>query len=112
VIFENCVKVQNKLSLQVREEFQWSQEWLIERFDTINTALDFFFLFSFITLIDLIEIWHTAALDVDAIDIDSVPKPVNFVALIHAAVNEGFSQIVLNTKVAENARWHQAIALQ
>jgi hypothetical protein len=44
-------------------------------------------------------------------EMDSIPKPINFVVLIQAAVDEGFAQIALNTKVAENVRSRQAVAL-
>jgi len=87
VICENILEVQNELIRQVSKEFQYSHEWLIERFDTI-----------------------TMTLDVQAMEIDSVPEPVNFVALIQAAVNEGFAWIALDTKVAENAWSRQAFA--
>jgi hypothetical protein len=88
LMFENRLEVQNELIWKVSEEFRWSQERLIERFDTIIMALD-----------------------VDAMEIDSVSKPINFVALTQAAVNEGFAQIALDTKVTENARSRQAVAL-
>jgi hypothetical protein len=35
----------------------------------------------------------TRALDVDTMEIDSVPEPIIFVTLIQAVVNEGFARI-------------------
>jgi hypothetical protein len=53
----------------------------------------------------------TKTLEVDAMKIDSVPEPINFVVLIQAAVNEGLARIVLDTKGVENARLRHAVAL-
>jgi hypothetical protein len=54
----------------------------------------------------------STALEVDAMEIDSVSEPINFVALIQAADNEGFAWIALDTTVAQNACLCQAIASQ
>jgi hypothetical protein len=51
----------------------------------------------------------TTALDVDEMEMDPVPEPINFIALRQAAVNEGFAGIALDTKVAENACSHQPL---
>jgi hypothetical protein len=52
----------------------------------------------------------TIVLDVDAMEIDSVPKPINFVIQLQVAVNEGFAWIAQDTKVAEHARSPQTVA--
>jgi hypothetical protein len=44
-------------------------------------------------------------------EISSIPEPINFVALIEAAVNAGLAQIALDTKVSENAPSCQVVDL-
>jgi hypothetical protein len=48
-------------------------------------------------------------LNVDSMEIDLFPKPINFVALLQAAVNEGFAQIALDTLVTESTHLLQAL---